>query len=107
MIDPGRLNRRLVVEAPMETPDGAGGVTRAFMVVATLWAEVAPLTARADSDGASSGAVATHRILVRAGTEITTRHRLRLDGRAFRVVAVREHDRSGRFVEIHAEERLA
>ncbi|MEZ5785256.1 MAG: phage head closure protein [Xanthobacteraceae bacterium] len=107
MIDPGRLNRRLVVEAPMETPDGAGGVIRAFVTVATQWAEVMPLAARADTEAASTGAVATHRILVRAGVEITTRHRLRLDAREFRIVALREQDRTGRFVEIFAEERVA
>ena len=41
MIDPGRLNRRLVLEAPVETPDDAGGVTRAYSDVATIWAEIA------------------------------------------------------------------
>lgn len=107
MIDPGRLNRRLVVEAPIETPDGAGGVSRAFMAVATLWADVTPLAARASTDAASLGALATHRILVRAGPEITTQHRLRLDAREFCIVAIRAHDRSGRFIEIHAEERVA
>ena len=107
MIDPGRFNRRLVLEAPIETPDGAGGVSRAFMTLATLWAEVTPLAARADSGAASLGAIATHRILVRAGVEITTQHRLRLDAREFRIVTIRDHDRSGRIIEIHAEERVA
>lgn len=107
MIDPGRYNHRLVVEAPIETPDGAGGVSRSFMTLATLWAEVTPLAARADTQAGSLGAVATHRILVRAGVEITTRHRLRLGTREFTIVTVRDHDRSGRIVEIHAEERVA
>jgi head-tail adaptor len=37
---------------------------------------------------------------------ITTRQRLRLDTRLFRIVSVRAHDRAGRFLEIHAEERM-
>jgi SPP1 family predicted phage head-tail adaptor len=107
MIDPGRFNRRLVLEAPIETPDGAGGVTRAFMTLATLWAEMTPLAGRADTQAASLGAIATHRILVRAGVDITTQHRLTLDAREFRIVSIRDHDRSGRYIEIHAEERVS
>ena len=30
MTRPGDLNRRLVLEAPVETPDGTGGVTRGY-----------------------------------------------------------------------------
>ena len=105
MIDPGRLNRRLVLEAPVETPDDAGGVTRAYSDVATLWAEVTPVATRSDVEAESAGATVTHRIRVRVGQAITTRHRLRLDARVFRIVSVREHDRSGRFLDIHAEER--
>ena len=33
MIDPGELNRRLVLEAPVESADGAGGVTRSYATV--------------------------------------------------------------------------
>lgn len=36
----GRLKRRLVLEQPNETPDGAGGLTRAFAPVVTLWANL-------------------------------------------------------------------
>ena len=103
MIDPGRLNRRLVVEAPAETPDDAGGVVRDYSDIATIWAELAPIAARADAEAAGAGATVTHRI---AGPAITTRHRLRLDTRLFRIVSVRAHGRAGRFLEIHAEERV-
>jgi len=48
----------------------------------------------------------THRIRVRAGPAITTQHQLRLDARVFRIVSVRAHDRSDRFLDIHAEERV-
>lgn len=107
MIDPGRLNRRLVLEAPVETADGAGGVSRSFLILATLWAEVTPIAVRGDIEAASLGATVTHRILVRAGVTITTQHRLRLDAREFRIVTIRDHDRTGRIIEIHAEERVA
>jgi head-tail adaptor len=36
---------------------------------------------------------------------VTTRHRFKLGGRIFRIVAVRDPDERGRFREISAEER--
>ncbi len=36
MIGPGDLNRRVLLEAPAETIDDVGGVTRLYDVVTTL-----------------------------------------------------------------------
>jgi SPP1 family predicted phage head-tail adaptor len=105
MSDPGRLKDRLVLEAPVETPDGAGGITRGYISAATLWAALIPLSARADVAAASLGADVTHRIVIRRGPEVTVRHRFRLGARLFRVVAVRDEDSDLRFLMIQAEER--
>jgi SPP1 family predicted phage head-tail adaptor len=101
--DPGLLNRRLTLEAPVETPDGAGGVGREYEDVTTLWASVEPLAARAEMSAASLGARVTHHIRVRLDPTITLRHRLRDGTRVFRIVAMRERER--RFLDIDAEER--
>ena len=103
MTAPGDLNRRLVLEAPHETADGEGGVTRLYDVVTTLWAQVTPVSVRADVAAGSLGAVLRTRIVIRKRSDIGTRHRL-LDGaRIYRILNVRASaDR--RFLEIDAEE---
>ena len=102
--DIGALNRRLVLEAPAETGDGTGEVVRTYEAVATLWAQVMPVSARGDIAAYSLGAALRHRIVIRARPGITTRHRLRDGARLYRIVAVRESaDR--RFLEIDVEER--
>lgn len=104
LVQIGDLNRRLLLEAPSETDDGAGGVPRLYDVVTTLWAQVTPLAARADSVAGSPGAVLHFRIVMRRRCDVTTRHRL-LDGaHIYRVVAVRD-SACRRFTEIDAEER--
>jgi SPP1 family predicted phage head-tail adaptor len=103
MNDPGRLNRRLVLEAPVELGDGAGGVVRSFAAVATLWAQVAPVAARSEVSADALGAAVTHRIVLRYRTDIMLRHRLRDAARVYRIVAIRERHR--RFLDIDAEER--
>jgi head-tail adaptor len=104
MTGAGDLNRRLTLEAPSDTDDGAGGVTRDYAAAASLWAQLLPLSARADAAADSLGGALRYRIVVRAGAVITTRHRLRDGARIFRILAAGPSaDR--RFIEIEAEAR--
>lgn len=100
----GDLNRRLVLEAPSESDDGAGGVVRLYDVVTTLWAQVVPLSTRAEVAADRLGAAVRYRIVVRARSDITVRHRLQDGTRTYRILALQESaDR--RFLEIEAEVR--
>jgi len=104
IINIGDLNRRLVLEAPAGTDDGAGGVTRLYDVVTTLWAQVVPLSAHADVSAGSLGAALRTRIVIRARPGFTTQHRFQDGTRIYRVIAVRE-SANHRFLEIDAEIR--
>lgn len=106
MKDPGLMNRRLVLEAPVEDADGAGGVTRSFEAVATMWAAVAPVSAAREIEAARLGARVTHRLHLRFADDITTRHRFRDGQRIYRIVTLRDRDGRRRFLEIEAEERI-
>ena len=106
MIDPGRLKTRLTVQAPVETDDGQGGVSRDYATQDVVWAAVVPLAAAEKVAADADGAALRVRIVLRRGTALTLRHRL-VDGeRVYRVVAFRDLDQ-GRFVEIDAELRLS
>jgi len=104
VIGAGDLGRRLVLEAPVETADGAGGVVRTYAALASVWAQVLPQTMRADVSAASFGAVQRFRIVLRRRDDVTTRHRLREGDRVYRIVAARL-SAGRRFTEIDAEVR--
>jgi SPP1 family predicted phage head-tail adaptor len=104
--DPGLLNRRVVLEAPVESADGAGGVTRGFEAVATLWVSVTPISAARQIEAQRLGARITHRLHLRYSQDITTRHRFRDGDRIYRIASLRDRDGSRRFLEIEAEERI-
>lgn len=106
MTNPGALNQRLVVEQPVETADDAGGVTRDYAELATVWAAVTPVSTHEDVAADHAGLTVTHRILMRARSDITVRHRLRKGARVWRIVGLREDDASGRILRIDAQERL-
>jgi len=104
MTEIGDLNRRLVLLAPVESADGAGGVTRSYATAATLWAQVLPLAARADVAAGRLGAGLRARMVIRYRDDVTTRHRFQDGTHVYRVLAARQSaDR--RFLEIEAEER--
>lgn len=105
MTNAGFLNRRLVLEAPVETADGAGGVTRSYEGVATLWAAVSSISAREQLDAAQRGMTLTHHIVARYRADITSRHRFRDGTRIFRIVSLRDRDGRKRFLDVQAEER--
>jgi SPP1 family predicted phage head-tail adaptor len=91
------------LEAPVETADGSGGVTRSYETVATLWASVEPKSARQDVAAGALGAAVTHRIRIRFSADITLRHRFRDGAQVYRFVALRARDK--RFLDIDAELR--
>ncbi|ABD87373.1 phage head closure protein [Rhodopseudomonas palustris] len=105
MIDPGRLKTRLTILAPVETPDGQGGVARDYATQATVWAAVTPLSARGEVAADAAGAVVRVRITLRSNVELGLQHRLRDRGRDYRVVSIRAIE-DGRFNEIDAEQRV-
>ena len=104
MTAPGELNRRLVLEAPVESADGAGGVTRSYAAVMTLWASVEPVSARAAVVADAPGATVTHRIVMRRRAAVTTRHRFVDGATVYRIVSLRD-DATRRFFVIGAEQR--
>ncbi len=74
MTAPGDLNRRLVLQAPVESDDGEGDVTRSYTTVTTLWAQVLPLSVAADVAADSLGAALHFTIVIRYRNNVSTRH---------------------------------
>ncbi len=108
MIDPGRLKTRLQIQAPVETDDGQGGVTRSYAALTTAWAQLTPLFARGggeDLQADAEGATVKYRILLRGNFVLTLQHRLVDGARIYRISAIRDAgDR--RFIAVDAELRV-
>ena len=100
----GELRHRITLEAPQETPDGLGGVTRSWSVLAQIWAAIEPL-------GGGDGMVAdkrvarlTHRVVMRNRGGVSLNHRFRLGARSFAIRSIRDAAEDGRFHECLVEE---
>ncbi|WP_170455674.1 phage head closure protein [Ruegeria arenilitoris] len=107
-----RLNRQLVLEAPVRVADGAGGYAETWAPLGTLWAEV---TARTGTERAIANVAVSrvsYRIVVRGAPEGSSMRpapdqRFREGERRFVIRAVAEYDAVGRYLTCFADEEVA
>jgi head-tail adaptor len=104
-----RLDRALTLEAPVRSPDGAGGFMVTWQALGTHWAELRPGTGRERSGRAVTLSRSPYRIIVRGapvGSPARPQpdQRFREGDRIFAILAVTEADPSGRYLTCHAEE---
>lgn len=105
----GGMRRRLELQQEVRTPDGGGGYTVNWSTVATVWAEVEPISGRERFEAMRLQGEVTHRIVVRHRRDLTPDHtwRLRLGSRSFNVRAVINQGERDRFLELLCQEGVA
>lgn len=101
---PGRLRQRLGLETASETPDGAGGATLSWSVVASLWAEVIPLKAGEREVGEGLADLVTHRIVIRHRSDVAAGDRFTSGVRVFHIRGLTDPEEDGRYLTCLCEE---
>lgn len=104
-----RLKQRITIEQPTESADGAGGTTRSWSTLATVWAELVPLrSGRGESlVNRQLTAEVTHRITIRYRADVTTAMRVSYGGRVFNIRKVTNVGEAKVTLEMLAEEGVA
>ena len=103
-LDPGQFSHWLLVEAPEDVPDGAGGFNRQWREVAATWGMVVPLSARMREIARQTDERTSHHVTVRHRTDIRSGMRFRKGGRLLRIVTAHDPDETGRFLMCRCEE---
>lgn len=106
-----QLNRAMVLEGVVRTPDGAGGFTEAWAALGTLWAEVLPGSGSDTLGEERMLSAVPYRITVRGapvGSESRPRpgQRFREGTRLFWIQAVTERDPHGRHLTCFSREEV-
>ena len=102
----GRLRHRLVLEMPLTTPDGAGGVTLTWSSVATVWANVLAQTGREATQFDRFSGTSTHRVVLRFRSDVSPEMRFRTGQRLLHIVSVRDVEGRRRWLECACEEEF-
>ena len=84
----GRLRHRVAIERPVSTRDDFGGVIESWQTVATVWAEIHPLSGREFLAAQSTQSGVTTRITIRHLPGVTAAMRVNHDGALYNIRAV-------------------
>lgn len=104
-VKPGDLRERVAVETPQRSPDGAGGVTEAWIAKGAAWAQILPRGAEAQERAQAIETRRRYRVTVRSDTTAVPGDRLVWKGRRLLVTASALVDATGRFMRLDCEER--
>lgn len=102
--DPGQMTARLDLEAPIAAPDGQGGATLTWDVMASLWARIEPVSFQVAEEASGERGMVSHRIWVRYREDIAAGQRFRKGARIFVVKLVRDPDETRRYLVCQCEE---
>ena len=102
--DPGRLNRRLVLEAPTAAADGAGGTLAGMRTVGSLFAALDPIGPLEQDDTGFARWPRLLRVTLRYRTDLAAGQRFRLGTRLFVIEAVTDPDETHRFLQCSCRE---
>ena len=100
----GTLNRRATLRAQTLTPDGGGGFTESWDVVAIVWARLEPVTGadRGASDKLESRV--RHKIVLRRSNACAPGQRVEIGARIFGVRALLDEGPQSPFLTLLCEE---
>lgn len=109
---PPVLNRKLLLEAPVRQPDGAGGFVTTWEARGTLWAEIKPGSGREKAAEFMTVSTVPFRITVRAApvgapSRPVPEQRFRAGNRVFRILAVTEADAAQHYLVCFAQEEVS
>ncbi len=105
--DAGQLRTQLVLEDPVETPDGQGGFAVAWTERATVWAMVEPSGSRAALFADRAAVLSTHRIWLRHRDDVRPGQRLKRGVQSYRIDQAEDADGTRRYLILKATEIFA
>lgn len=87
----GSLSERVTIEQEARTSNGQGGYTTGWSPLATVWAEVIPLSGDEAITAQVERAVARYRVSIRRRDDVTAKHRLIWRGQTLAIKSALPH----------------
>ena len=88
----GARRRRFVLEMPLESPDGFGGVIRTYAAGPQLWGAIEMIRGDEQIRAGRSEQAVTHRVRLRYRDGVTAAHRLASGPRRFQIRTASDPD---------------
>lgn len=105
-IDPGRMTARMELEMPVDTPDGQGGISRAFESAGALWTLIEPRVALTGERGNEAFGDVEHDVWIRHRAGVSAGMRFRKGARLFVILSAFDPDETRRYLVCRCRETL-
>jgi SPP1 family predicted phage head-tail adaptor len=104
-LGPHELSRRITLERPEKVPDGGGGFTSTWVVVATVWAKISTLRSDEAIIAMQTTGTAIHNIVIRFRTDVKTSWRIGYAGKYYNIIGPPiDLNKNHRFLDLKAKE---
>ena len=100
----GGLRMRLLLQAPVDTPDDTGAFARSWTNVATLWGNVVPVSADQHFTADAIEVAISHRVTIRFRSDVVNGMRFLLGDRVLLIRAVTDPGMRSRHLLCRCEE---
>lgn len=100
----GALRKRLALQSETLASDGNGGLAASWTTVASVWAEIMPISNKQVVSVSGVNGRITHKIIIRYRADVKTGMRFVQGSRIFTIRLVSTSDEVNRWLEIMAEE---
>lgn len=100
----GKLRHRITFQSVKLTADDYGGHEESWGDDFTLWAAVEPANGRERFFAGKVEQVVTHKITIRAGAGVSTKHRIAFGCRLFQIHGIVNLEERGKFMELSCQE---
>lgn len=102
----GRLRHLITVQEAVETTNSVGEVAETWTELDQVWAAIEPISGREFQAVQQIAAETTHKVTIRFLEGVTAKHRVLFGSRVFDILAVRDVEELGRFMDLLCRERL-
>lgn len=102
----GEMRHRMSLQAPLESADGGGGVTRTWALVAEVWGAIRPAAGSESVEADGLRGRVSHEIWIRHRSGVTPEKRFALGTRIFEIRSVIDSGERHRFLRCMVEERV-
>lgn len=104
----GKLRHRITIQTLVRATDGQGGFTSTWTDLATVWADIKPVSSQERLFTQKVDYQRSHKVVIRYLSDltagVTNTHRFIFDGRTFQIKGVRLFDEQKFYMMLDAEE---
>jgi len=103
----GKLNRRVKIQEETRTTDGAGGFTRTWATIATVWGKLTPMSGREALDAAQQTNMQKFALKIRYRTGVSTAKRVLISDDVYNIRNSFNIDQKRRYLDAVVEKGVA